>query len=60
MSFAEEQISCAYASSGVAGHIMQGKVLHIDGEEECGRYFDWSCLGLETKRGVLEKEKKAL
>ena len=53
MSFAEEQISCAYASNGVAGHIMQGKV-------HCGRYFDWSCLGLETKRGVLEKEKKAL
>ena len=60
MSFAEEQISCAYASNGVAGHMMQGKVLHIDGEEHCGRYFDWSCLGLETKRGVLEKEKKAL
>ena len=39
---------------------MQGKVLHVDGEEHFGRYFDWNRLRLKTKRSVLEKEKKAL
>ena len=39
---------------------MQGEVLHIDGKEHFGRYFNRSCLGFETKKGVLEKEKKAL